>query len=151
MDKEKSKPKMPNQIKPDFEAIIYKYIANYPTHGPRRIAYELKIQGITISDTGIYHVLRRKGLNHHLDRLFYVQKHSDNLLLTERYLREIAKKKEAHIKTYYPEYLFCQDTFYVGTIKGLGRIYQQAGAMPMVASVLLKSTLIRKPKVPLTL
>jgi len=43
MDKEKSKPKMPNQIKPDFEAIIYNYIVNYPTHGPRRIAYELKI------------------------------------------------------------------------------------------------------------
>ncbi len=28
---------------------------------------------------------------------------------------------------YYPGYLFCQDTFYVGTIKGLGRIYQQTG------------------------
>jgi len=32
-----------------------------------------------------------------------------------------------HIDAYYPGYLFCQDTFYVGTIKGLGRIYQQTG------------------------
>ena len=36
------------------------------------------------------------------------------------------KKKETHIESFYPGYLFCQDTFYVGTIKGLGRIYQQA-------------------------
>jgi len=32
-----------------------------------------------------------------------------------------------HISAHYPGYLFCQDTFYVGTIKGLGRIYQQTG------------------------
>ena len=37
------------------------------------------------------------------------------------------KKKETQIQAYYPGYLFCQDTFYVDTIKGLGRIYQQAG------------------------
>jgi len=41
MDKEKSQPKMPNQIRPEFEQIIYNYIIDYPTHGPRRIADEL--------------------------------------------------------------------------------------------------------------
>jgi len=118
---------MPNQIKPDYETILYNYIIDYPTHGPRRIANELKFQGITISETGIYHVLTRRGLNHRLDRLFYAQEHSDNPVITERYLREIEKKKESHIEAFYPGYLFCQDTFYLGTIKGLGRIYQQAG------------------------
>jgi len=48
-------------------------------------------------------------------------------VVTERYLREVAKRKAAHINADYPGYLFCQDTFYVGTIKGLGRIYQQTG------------------------
>jgi hypothetical protein len=124
LDQERSKPRMPNQIRPEYEAIIYNYIIDYPTHGSRRMAYELKVQGITISETGIYHVLRRKRLNHRLDRLFYAQEHSDNPVITERYLREIEKKKETHIEAYYPGYLFCQDTFYVGTIKGLGRIYQ---------------------------
>jgi len=126
-DKERSKPKMPNQIKPDFEQIIYNYIIDYPTHGPRRISNELKTQGIIISETGIYNVLVRKGLNHRLDRLFYAQEHSDNPVITERYQRELEKKKEAHIESFCPGYLFCQDTFYVGTIKGLGRIYQQTG------------------------
>lgn len=127
MDSQRSKPRMPNQIKPDFEQIIYNYITDYPTHGPRRIAYELKVQGIHISETGVYNVLRRKGLNRRIDRLFYAQEHSDNPIITERYLREVEKKKETHIQAFYPGYLFCQDTFYVGTIKGLGRIYQQTG------------------------
>jgi len=126
-DQERSQPRMPNQIKPDLETIIYNYIIEYPTHGPRRIAYELRIQGIAISETGVYHVLKRRGLNHRLDRFFYAQEHSDNPVMTERYLREVEKKEETHIEAYYPGYLFCQDTFYVGTIKGLGRIYQQTG------------------------
>jgi transposase InsO family protein len=125
--REKSKPKMPNQIKPEKEQVIYNYIVNYPTHGPGRIANELAIAGIIISPSGVYNVLKRKGLNHRLDRLFYAQEHSDNPVITESYLREVEKKNKSHIKAFYPGYLFCQDTFYVGTIKGLGRIYQQAG------------------------
>jgi transposase InsO family protein len=126
-DKVKRKPNMPNQIKPDKEQIILNYIINYPTHGPKRIANELKQQGMVISDTGIYHVLKRRSLNHRLDRLFYAQEQSDNPVVTERYLREIKKRQKMHINAHYPGYLFCQDTFYVGTIKGLGRIYQQTG------------------------
>ncbi len=126
-DKEKAKPKMPNRIKKDKEQIILNYIINYPTYGPKRIANELKRQGVTISDTGVYKVLRRKSLNRRLDRLFFAQEKSDNPVVTERYLREISKRQRMHISAYYPGYLFCQDTFYVGTIKGLGRIYQQTG------------------------
>ena len=86
-DMKKAKPKMPNQIKPDKEKIILNYIIDYPTHGPRRSANELRQQDITIRDTGIYNVLCRKQLNHRLDRLFYAQDKSDNPVVTERYLR----------------------------------------------------------------
>jgi len=121
-DRQRSKPKMPNQIKLEYETIICNYITDYPTHGPRRISNELKMQGITISETGVYHALARKGLNRRIDRLFYAQEHSDNPVITEWYLREVEKKKETHIEAFHPGDLFCQDTFYVGTIKGLGRI-----------------------------
>jgi len=70
-DKKKAKPKMPNQIKKDKGKIILNYIIEYPTYSPRRIANGLKQQEITISETGAYNVLRRKQLNHRLDRLFY--------------------------------------------------------------------------------
>ena len=94
INKQKSKPKMPNQIKPEYEMIIYNYIINYPTQGPARIANELALQGITISPSGIYNVLLRKGLNRRIDRLFYAQERSNNPVITERYLREIEKKRK---------------------------------------------------------
>jgi hypothetical protein len=82
---------MSNQIKKDKEKIILNYIIEYPTHGPKRIANELRQQGMTISDTGVYHVLRKKSLNRRLDRLFYAQEKSDNPVITERYIREKGK------------------------------------------------------------
>jgi len=118
---------MPNQIKKDKEQIFLNYIIDYPTHEPRRIANELRQQNIIIIETGIYHFLKRKELNHRLDRLFSTPEKSDNPIVTERYLREITKRQRMHISAYYPGYLFCQDTFYIGIIKGLGRIYQQTG------------------------
>ncbi|MDD3656536.1 MAG: hypothetical protein PHI72_07200 [Atribacterota bacterium] len=79
---------MPNQIKLKSETIIYNYTTDYPTHGLRRISNELKAQGITISETGIYHVPRRRGLNKRLDRLFCAQEYSDNPVITEKGISE---------------------------------------------------------------
>jgi transposase InsO family protein len=52
------------------------------------------------------------------------------LVLTEAQLRALEKAKEekqaiGEIETEHPGYLGAQDTFYVGTLKGVGRIYQQ--------------------------
>src|SRR5271169_1977934 len=54
----------------------------------------------------------------------------EHLVLTEDQLRALERareEKEAHgeIETAHPGYLGAQDTYYVGTIKGVGRIYQQ--------------------------
>ena len=54
----------------------------------------------------------------------------DGLILTENQVRALERareEKEAHgeIETEHPGYLGCQDTYYVGNIKGVGRIYQQ--------------------------
>lgn len=54
----------------------------------------------------------------------------ENLILTEAQVKALEKakeEKEAHgeIETEHPGYLGAQDTFYVGTLKGVGRIYQQ--------------------------
>ncbi|MBP9741882.1 MAG: transposase [Burkholderiales bacterium] len=54
----------------------------------------------------------------------------DGLILTEDQLQILEKaklEKEAHgeIETEHPGYLGSQDTYYVGNMKGVGRIYQQ--------------------------
>jgi len=83
LDKKKRKPKMPNKIKPDKEKIILNYIIECPTHGPRRIANELRQQKIKISEAGAYNLLKRRRLNHQLDSLFYAQKRSGNPVITK--------------------------------------------------------------------
>lgn len=55
---------------------------------------------------------------------------NDNFILTESQLAALEKKKDddqayGEIETAHPGYLGSQDTFYVGTLKGVGRIYQQ--------------------------
>lgn len=54
----------------------------------------------------------------------------EKLILTEAQLQALEKAKqteEAHgeIETEHPGYLGAQDTYYVGSLKGVGRIYQQ--------------------------
>jgi len=54
----------------------------------------------------------------------------ESLILTEAQVQALEKAKEqreaeGEIETEHPGYLGAQDTYYVGTIKGIGRIYQQ--------------------------
>ena len=50
--------------------------------------------------------------------------------MTETQIRLLEKSnpefRERHVESEYPGYLLCQDTFYVGRLKGVGRIYLQA-------------------------
>ena len=54
----------------------------------------------------------------------------EGLILTESQIAALEKKKDddlasGEIETHHPGYLGSQDTFYVGTLKGVGRVYQQ--------------------------
>ena len=54
----------------------------------------------------------------------------ESLILTEAQVQAVERAKvqreaEGEIETEHPGYLGSQDTYYVGTIKGIGRIYQQ--------------------------
>jgi hypothetical protein len=61
-------------------------------------------------------------------------------------IRKAKQQKEAHgeIETEHPGYLGSQDTYYVGTIKGVGEIYQQLLLIHIVDMLLLNYTLIRQ-------
>ena len=85
-----------------------------------------------ISPTGVRSIWLRHELGCFKDRLKYLEKHvaETGEVLTESQLQALERKqeeKEAHgeIETEHPGYLGSQDTFYVGTLKGVGRVYQQ--------------------------
>lgn len=128
----RKKPNEKNRV-PDYieEAIIALAIAN-PALGQQRAANELQKTGIIASASGIRSVWLRHDLETFKKRLKALEARSleEGILLTEEQLQALEKAKseeEAHgeIETKHPGYLGSQDTYYVGNMKGVGRIYQQ--------------------------
>jgi len=131
-DLTRAKANVKNRV-PDYveKAVINTAIDN-PAFGQARASNELKKQGILISQGGVRSIWLRNDLETLKKRLKALEAKvaQEGILLTEEQvqaLEKAAQEKEAHgeIVTEHPGYLGAQDTYYVGTIKGVGRIYQQ--------------------------
>jgi transposase InsO family protein len=128
----KKKPVAKNRCEPAIEQAILKMAFEQPAHGQVRVSNELKKQGLLISPGGVRSVWLRHDLETFKKRLKALEARvaQDGGVLTEEQvvaLERTRKEEEAQgqIDTEHPGYLGAQDTFYVGTIKGVGRIYQQ--------------------------
>ena len=121
----RAKPKMPNKVSIELEEKVLEFIKEYPTYGPARIEAELKRRNIIVGHTGIYNVLRRRGLNTAKMRLEWVRRLNGEIVTLDELQRAKEKSKTNHIEVTYPGELVSEDTFYIGCLKGIGRIYHQ--------------------------
>lgn len=128
----RSKPILKNRVDPSVEEAVVKLAFDYPAYGQQRASNELKKKGIFISAGGVRSVWQRHDLEVFDKRLRSLEARmaQDGVILTEAQLVALERKKEkreasGEIETEHPGYLGCQDTYYVGNIKGVGRIYQQ--------------------------
>jgi transposase InsO family protein len=126
------KPCSKNRVAVDVEDRVHRIAIEKPAWGQLRVANELRNQGIFVSPSGVRCVWQRHDLETFKKRLKALETKvaQDNLILTEEQLAALEKaknEKEAfgEIETEHPGYLGFQDTFYVGNLKGVGRIYQQ--------------------------
>ena len=134
LEKSRRMPRIGNRVAPELEQKVLDYSLQFPTHGQTRVANELKKNGIQISAGGIRSIWQRHDLTLKALRLKRLEKWAaeNTGVLTESQVQalETAKReKEAHgeVESPHPGFLLAQDTYYVGIIKGIGRIYQQTG------------------------
>ncbi len=126
------KPIPKNRVEPAVEEAVIQMGFEQPAFGQVRASNELRKKGVFISPAGVRCVWQRNDLETFAKRLKALESRvaQDGIILTEAQviaLERKQEKKEAHgeIETEHPGYLGSQDTYYVGNIKGVGRIYQQ--------------------------
>lgn len=134
LEKARNRPRYANRVNDDVEAKILEYSLEYPTQGQVRVANELLKLGVSVSPGGIRGVWLRHSLETKQQRLKRLEKWAAETggVLTESQVQALEQAKEereayGEIETFHPGFLLGQDTFYVGWIKGVGRIYQQTG------------------------
>lgn len=121
----------PNRVSEEIEKAILDHSLDHPTHGPVRVAQELALKGIQVSSGGVRGVWGRHNLLTRHERLLRLEKtvrdrkvelNDDQIRLLERFSPEF---RERHIEVHQTGELVAVDTFMVGSLKGVGRVYLQ--------------------------
>ena len=131
-DKSRRQPNPKNRVEEHVEKAVVDFAIEFPAYGQVRASNELRKESVFVSPSGVRSIWLRHNLASFKTRLTALERKSaeDGLVLTEAQVQALERKKEddlacGEIETAHPGYLGSQDTFYVGTIKGVGRIYQQ--------------------------
>lgn len=125
-------PNFKNRVDEHTEQAVIDYAITYPAYGQHRTSNELRQIGIFVSGSGVRSIWLRHNLENFKKRLkaLELKVANDGIQLNDHQIAALERKHEddvacGEIETHHPGYLGAQDTFYVGNLKGVGRIYQQ--------------------------
>ena len=131
-ERTRRKPNRANRVDESIEQAVIKSALEFPAYGQARTSNELRKLGVFVSPSGVRSIWLRHDLANFKARLKALEAKvaSEGGILTEAQVQALEKKKHddeacGEIETAHPGYLGSQDTFYVGTLKGVGRVYQQ--------------------------
>jgi transposase InsO family protein len=132
INKSRRVPNFKNRIDEQIEKAVIVYAIEYPAHGQHRTSNELRKTGVFVSGSGVRSIWLRHNLENFKKRLKALEQKIalEGFILNDAQVAALEKKKDddvacGEIETAHPGYLGSQDTFYVGNMKGVGRIYQQ--------------------------
>jgi transposase InsO family protein len=121
----------PNRVAVEIEAAILDHALVHPCHGALRVEQELRLKGLQVSAGGVRGVWQRHGLLTKHERLLRLEQATaerrlvlsdEQVRLLERFSPEF---RERHIEAPHTGALVAVDTFFVGSLKGVGKIYLQ--------------------------
>lgn len=117
---------------PEVEALVVELSLELPAFGQVRIANEVRKRGHSLSPAGVRGVWQHNDMETMKKRLKALEAKvaQDGVVLTETQLAALEKakaEKDAHgaFESECPGDCGAQDSFYVGNMKGVGRIYHQ--------------------------
>lgn len=122
----------PNRVSEQIEQAILAHSLENPSHGCLRVAQELALSGHQVSSGGVRGVWARHELLTKEQRLLRLEKsvaerdielNDEQIRLLERFSPEF---RERQIEVHRTGELVAVDTFFVGTLKGVGRVYMQS-------------------------
>jgi transposase InsO family protein len=121
----------PNRVSCEIETAILDHALAHPCHGALRVEQELRLRGLQVSSGGVRGVWQRHGLLTKHDRLLRLEKATSDrrIELTDEQIRLLERFspefRERHIEAPHTGSLVAVDTFFVGVLKGVGRVYLQ--------------------------
>jgi len=122
----------PNRVGEEVEKAILEHSLEHPGHGCNRVSQELALKDIQVSSFGVRGVWMRHKLLFIHQRLLRMENEvrERSVTLTEEQIRLLERFepefRDRHILTSYTGELVAVDTFFVGRLKGVGRVYLQA-------------------------
>ena len=121
----------PNRVAAAIEQAILDHALVHPCHGPLRVTQELMLRGIQVSSGGVRGVWQRHSLLTKHERLLRLEQATaertlelsdEQIRLLERFSPEF---RERHIEAPHTGALVAVDTFFIGVLKGVGKVYLQ--------------------------
>jgi transposase InsO family protein len=126
------KPNLRHRIAPEIEQRVVARAIEEPAWGQVRLANELAKEGVQVSAAGVRCIWVRHDLQTMPKRLAALEALAaqSGRVLTEAQVAALERAQhektvQGEFESECPGYCGAQDTYYVGTIKGVGRIYQQ--------------------------
>jgi transposase InsO family protein len=121
----------PNRVPAEIEEAVLAHALEHPCHGALRVEQELRLRGLQVSSGGVRGVWQRHGLLTRHERLLGLEKATaertielsrEQVEALERFSPEFRAR---HIEAPHTGALVAVDTFFVGTLKGVGKVWMQ--------------------------
>ena len=118
----------PSALSVQTERHVIAFALAWPTSGPQWLSDQLAREGVTIAPVTVWRLLRRHQLGTRRARLAVLEQFSaaTHGILTERTAHR-DRRRTRHVAAAAPGDLLSLDTFYVGKLKGVGKVWQITG------------------------